>query len=94
MWLEWELGRSHCASLRPRPQGCPRPQAFSMPRKREGPRHRQFSPIERINGRQAEGGRTPLQGPPSPRSKPRSQSGPVSLLPIGSLQADTGARWM
>lgn len=35
------------------------------------------------------GRQDPTSGPPRPRSKPRSQSGP-----IGSLQAGTGAQWM
>lgn len=52
----------------------------SMPQKRERPHHWQLSLMERINSRQAEGSSAPGEawGPPSPRSKPRSQSVPAA----------------
>lgn len=58
-------------SLRPRPQGGPQ----------APPRHGRGQSLVTGNSTergQAEAGKTPRQGPPSPGSKPRRQSGPVA----------------
>lgn len=69
------LGRRHVA----RAGGAPGPAtvpawdpALRAANKEGGASSLAISPTERINGGQAEGGRTPHRGPPSPRSKPGS----------------------
>lgn len=94
MWLEWELGRSHRASLRPRLlKAVPGPKPFHASKER-GASSWAIQP-RREDQRQAGRGRQdPTSGATQPQIQAEKPVWPCSLHPIGSLQADTGARWM
>lgn len=93
VWLDGEPGRSHSASLVPVLRAALGPKPFHAT-KEGGASSLAIQPHREDQRWAGRGRQGPATGATSPQIQAKKPVWPGSLLPIGSLQAGTGARWM